>query len=137
MALKLVQRGLEFGSGGKDVEVQDFVSEFAVEAFDEAVLPRFAGLDESGSLPFWELQSPKLGAVVRDDKRGFAVHQKEELEFTSDFKRRKTRCRAKDQTLPREAVQNGQNPNLTAVLQTFVDKVHAPSLTRRGEFKNR
>ena len=51
----LVQVGLHFFSRRKDVEVEDLVSEFAIEAFYISILSRFAWLNESSRYAVWKV----------------------------------------------------------------------------------
>ena len=70
-----VQGSLEFSSAREGFPVQEFVSEFVVEALDVSVLPRLSWFDKGRIDSFGKGERPKLGTIVRNDALGFAVDQ--------------------------------------------------------------
>lgn len=66
---------LGLGAAAEPFPVQQFVTQFSIEALDESVLPWTAGRDEGRTdCSVSHLGSSKFGAVVRPNERGLAVH---------------------------------------------------------------
>lgn len=84
----------------KLVFVEALVAKFAVKAFDEAVLRRFARRDEAvGDVmvvrPALECQTSKLRPVVREQAGGLAAQRREEVKDPRDAGTGTTTCRSR------------------------------------------
>jgi hypothetical protein len=122
------------------VGVQALVAEAAIEALDEGVLRRGAGLDEvqcDAALvgPLVEGVGDELRAVVDHDGRRQAAGSGELVEESGDAL---TRDRRVDEDAGRdtiELVEDVERAEAAAGGQVVADEVHRPLLARRGRLR--
>ena len=108
----------------KEVHVQAFVEEATIEAFDETIFGRPPRPNEIQFYP--GLVSPgvhgaaaKLCAVVHGDRHRQAPGRGQPLEAEDDLLAGERDIRPQQQAFPGKLVDQGQDPEVTAVLQTF------------------
>ena len=90
MCAPLIDSPSGFGEIREPVQVQALISEFPIEAFDEGILGRLAGLDEmqldaTALAPKEHLLAGELGAIVANDHPRQSTALSEFIETTCDL----------------------------------------------------
>jgi hypothetical protein len=121
----------------EDLSIQQFVSEFAVEAFAVAVFPWAARLDVQGSHPciFKPLAhslGSKFRAVVRSDVFRWPVGNKEIGEAMKHVIGSEASLHDDVEALPTEFVNDRQDLDKSAVVSAVFDKIIGPDMMAMG-----
>src|SRR5690606_36119384 len=126
---------------GEPVEVQAVVAEGAVEALDEAVLHRFAGLhevdlDATGIRPGVERPARELRTVVGNDHVGETSLAPQALEHLNDPHSWQRMRNLDRQAFARQLVADVQAAEATSAGQRVAHEIRAPPLVRSLEFRS-
>ncbi len=108
------ERGSRVSQAGEDLLVQEFIPQAAVEALDEGVLGRLAGLDivprdAAIALPAEHRPTGQLGAVVAHDGLGPAIEPDHGIKLPGDAMPRDRGIGDQRQTFPSVVVDNGKD----------------------------
>ena len=119
----------------EDLAVEQFVTQFTVEAFAIAVLPWASRFDVSGlgsdrSNPIPESLSDKLRAVVGTYMRRNAPRDEQLAQGLDDVGGLEFPCHTDSQALSGELVENAQHPEGFAIVGTVSDEVIRPDMIR-------
>ena len=122
--------------------VQTLVPKPAVEALDEGISGRLAGLDELQAdlalvRPLIEHVAPELGPVVTANLPGKAPRGPDALENGDHAVAGQAAIRFEDGTVRGDVLDEGARPNAAPVGQRIAHKIHAPALIGRGGERQR
>jgi hypothetical protein len=117
----------------EDLELEALVPKLAVEAFAKAILPRTAGLDvECFGAELGEPLAQRLGdhlrTIVAANMLWNALLEHGIGQRLDNAKGIDPTCHAKRQALARVLVDQGHDPNASAVMGAGLDKVEAPDV---------
>jgi hypothetical protein len=121
----------------EDLSIQQFVSEFAVEAFAVAVFPWAARLDVQGFHPcIFKPLAHSLGgefrAVIRPDVLGRTVGHEEIREAPEHIVGVESSLNHNGEALSTEFVHNGQDLDWTAVVSAVCHEIIRPDMMAMG-----
>jgi len=128
---------LSFLEGVEDLSIQQFVSEFPVEAFAVAVFPWATGLDVEGSHPCsFKPLTYRLGgefrAVVRSDMFRWAVGHEEVGKAMEHIVGIEPSLHYHVEALPTEFIYDRQDLDETAVVSAVFYKIIGPDMVPMG-----
>ena len=112
----------------EDPLIQAFIPQTAVEAFDQAILLRFAGVDlvpgNAGiTRPFEDRGAGKFGAIITDDAAGLAINPDHRGQLPRDARTRKAGIGDQPQILAGAIIVDRQNAELARRTESVRDKI--------------
>jgi hypothetical protein len=121
----------------KDLAIQQFVSEFPVEAFAIAVLPRTAGFDIEGShsgicKPLAYCLSSEFRAVVRSDMLWWPMGHEEICEAMEHVIGFEVSFHNNGETFSTEFIYDIQYPDGTTVMRAVCHEIIGPDMMAMG-----
>ncbi len=124
---------LGLGEAVEDLTVEQFISEFRVEALAVAVLPRASRLDErglrtDGDNPLPHRFGDELRAVVGTNMAGHTAQDEQVRQGVDDVGRVEFASDADRQALPGELVDDVEHAELSAIVGPALDEVIRPDM---------
>jgi len=128
---------LRLFEGVEDLPIEQFISEFAVEAFAVAVFPRASWFDVQSSYscsfkPFTYSLSGKFRSVIRPDMLRWTVGHEEIREAIQYVIRIEPSFHYDVQALSAEFVDDRQHLDAAAIMRAVFDKIIGPDMVTMG-----